>query len=149
VGDPTHQQHDFEPGIARTGLFWTIRIPRSAVSYDARTGRARFHARNVRVKDHHDILSAIQGGGPRPIPSQVSFDVRWHGRGQHRKIRDKKFGFEGQYITGPATVSFTAKRDGSDVVYRSVATGQYNPTVKQMGAGSPAVGRERNGIFFQ
>jgi hypothetical protein len=102
----------------------------------------------VRVKDYHDILNAINGGGRKPVPSHVSFDVRWHGHGHHRKIRDTKFGFEGEFITGPTTVRFTAKRHGSDVVYRSVASGQYNPTPKQMGAGSPAVGRERNGRFF-
>jgi hypothetical protein len=149
VGDPNHQSHDFEPGIARSGLFWTIRVPSSAISYDAATGQARFHAHNVRVKDYHDINNAIGGGGPKPVASHVSFDVRWHGHGQHRKIRDKKFGFEGKYVTGPTTVSFTARQDGGDVVYRSDHAGQYNPTAKQGGAGSPAVGRERNGIFFR
>jgi hypothetical protein len=46
-------------------------------------------------------------------------------------------------------VSFTARQIGSDVVYRSISTGQYNPTVKQGGAGVPAVGQERNGVFFR
>ena len=149
MGDPTHQLHDFEPGIARSGLFWTIPIPTSSISYDTNTGRARFHAHNARVTDYHDFLNAVLGGGPKPLASVVSFDVRWHGHGHHRRLRDKKFGFEGKYITGPTTVTFTAKQHGSNVVYRSVPTGQYNPTVKQMGAGSPAVGHERNGVFFR
>jgi hypothetical protein len=148
VGDPTRQRHDFEPGIARSGLAWTIPISTSAISYDVKTGQARFHARNMRVKDFHDFLSAVNGGGPKPVVSHVSFDVRWHGGGQHRKLHDKKFGFEGEYVSGPATVTFTAGQDGSNVVYRSDPSGQYNPTVKQMGAGSPAFGRERNGTFF-
>ena len=149
MGDPTHQLHDFEPGIARSGLFWTIPIPTSSISYDTNTGRARFHAHNVRVTDYHDFLNAVLGGGPKPVASLVSFDVRWHGHGHHRRLRDKKFDFEGKYITGPTTVTFTAKQHGSNVVYRSVPTSQYNPTVKQMGAGSPAVGHERNGVFFR
>lgn len=149
VGDPNHQRHDFEPGIARSGLFWTVAIPASAISFDTATGRARLHARNVRVKDYHDVLNAIGGGGPKPVPSHVSFDVRWHGHGQHRKIRDKRFGFAGDYVTGKATVTFTASQDGGSVIYRSDPGGQYNPTVKQGGSGSPAVGRERNGIFFR
>lgn len=103
----------------------------------------------MRVPDYHDFLNAVLHNGPKPVPSVVSFDVRWHGRGQHQKLRDRKFGFEGNYITGPTTVTFTAKQHGSAVVYRSVPSGQYNPTVKQMGAGSPAVGRERNGVFFR
>jgi hypothetical protein len=103
--------------------------------------------RNVRVNDYHDLVSAVTGGGPKPIPSHVSFDVRWHGHGDHKKIRDKKFGFEGQYVTGVATISFTTSHDGTGVVYKSDPASQHNPTVKEGGAGSPAVGQERNGIF--
>jgi hypothetical protein len=149
VGDPTHQLHDFEPGIARSGLFWTIPIPASAIRFDTASGEARFHARNVGLKDYHDFFSAIQGRGPKPVRSHVSFDVRWHGHGQRHKIRDKKFRFQGGYVTGKATISFMASQDGGGVVYTSDPAGQYNPTPKQGGAGSPAVGQERNGTFFQ
>jgi hypothetical protein len=103
----------------------------------------------VSVRDFHDFFNAVKGGGPKPVVSHVSFDVRWHGRGHHRKLHDKKFGFEGDYITGPTTISFTAKQDGSPIVYVSDPGGQHNPTPKQGGAGSPATGQERNGIFFQ
>jgi hypothetical protein len=148
VGDPSHQQHDYEPGIARSGLFWTIPVPVSTIRFDTTTGEARFHARNVGVKDYHDIINAVLGGGPKPVPSHVSFDVRWHGQGRHHKVRDKKFGFEGSYVTGKATIRFTASQDGGGVVYTSEPTGQYNPTTNQGGAGSPAVGLERNGAYF-
>ena len=82
------------------------------------------------------------------MPSHVSFDVRWHGNGRHRNIRDEKFGFEGHYVTGPATIHFTASNDHSGVVYTSDPAGQYNPSAKQGGAGSPAVGEQSNGVFF-
>ena len=148
VGDPSHQRHDWEPGIRPSGLFWTIPIPLASISFDTADGRARFRARNVRVNDYHDILNAVLGGGPKPLPSHVSFDVRWHGHGRRRRIRDRTFGFAGDYVTGRTTVSFTASDDGAGVVYRSDPVGQYNPTVKQGGAGPPAVGNQRNGIFF-
>ena len=148
VGDPSHQRHDFEPGIARSGLFWTIPFPASAISFDTATGEARFRASNVRVKDYHDIINAVTGAKRKPIPSHVSFDVRWHGHGKHRKIRDTKFGFEGSYITGRATINFTAAHIGSGVTFRSASAHQYNPTAKQGGAGSPAVGHQRNGRYF-
>ena len=148
MGDPTHQRHDFEPGIARSGLFWTIAIPASTISFDTATGQARFSASNVRVTDFHDIGNAVAGGGPKPAPSHVSIDVRWHGHGAHRTVRDHKFGFEGEFVGGRSTVTFTASQDGGGVVYRSDPAGQYNPSLKQGGAGSPAVGRERNGMFF-
>jgi hypothetical protein len=51
-------------------------------------------------------------------------------------------------VTGPTTISFTASNDGGDVIYTSDPEGQYNPTVDQGGAGPPAVGHERNGVFF-
>jgi hypothetical protein len=148
VGDPTKQRHDWEPGIARSGLFWTIPISPSAIKFDTDTGDARFHARHLRVNDFHDFFNAVQGGGPQPVPSRVSFDVRWHGHGKSSKVRDKTFGFEGQYVAGKTTISFSAAQDGG-VVYRSDHAGQYNPTLKQGGAGHPAVGIERNGVFFR
>jgi hypothetical protein len=148
VGDPSHQKHDFEPGIRRSGLFWTIRIMPSSISFDTATGRARFHAHDVAVKDYHDIVNAIFHNGPKPIRSHASFDVRWHGDGHHRKVRDKEFGFEGHYVTGKATIHFTASNDTGNVIYRSDPGGQYNPTAKQGGAGPPAVGTQQNGVFF-
>jgi hypothetical protein len=78
----------------------------------------------------------------------VSFDVRWVGGGARQKIRDHTFGFVGHYVTGPAMITFTASNDRSGVIYSSEPAGQYNPTVDQGGAGSPAVGHERNGVFF-
>jgi hypothetical protein len=143
-----HQQHDWEPGIAPSGLFWTIPIPPSAISFEPSTGKARFHAANVALNDFHDFFSAVQGGGPAPVPGHVTFDVRWAGGGKKRKIRDRTFGFSGSYVTGPATVTFSAANDGTGVTYTSDPNGQYNPTTAQGGAGLPAIGRERNGVFF-
>ena len=31
----THQQHDFNPGISPSGLFWTVRLPDDRVEVDA------------------------------------------------------------------------------------------------------------------
>ena len=74
--------------------------------------------------------------------------MRWPGNGDRQKIRDETFGFTGHYVTSATTISFTASNDGSDVIYTSDPEGQYNPTVDEGGAGSPAVGHERNGVFF-
>jgi hypothetical protein len=148
VGDPTRQQHDWEPGIAASGLFWTIPVTPWTISVVAASGRARMRADHVAVPDFHDFFSAVFGGGPAPIPSRVSFDVRWSGDGGRQKIRDTTFGFEGHYVTGTATISFTARDDRGGVTYISDHSGQHNPTLDEGGAGLPAVGYERNGIFF-
>jgi hypothetical protein len=78
----------------------------------------------------------------------VSFEVRWQGDGDRQKIRDEKFGFTGQYVSSPTTISFTASNDNSDVVYSSLPDGQYNLTEPPAGPVLPAVGHERNGKFF-
>jgi len=148
VGDPSFQEHDFEPGIASNGLFWTIAVSKDSVHAEHGRRGARLHGRNVAVTDYHDIINAIFGGGPTPLPSHVSFDVRWRGHDHPQRIRDATFGFVGEYVAGPATISFVAKDDAGNVLFRSDPHGQYNPTPDQGGAGSPAVGRERNGVFF-
>jgi hypothetical protein len=141
VGDPKKQHHDWEPGIASSGLFWTVPIPASAISYDAKTGSGRFHLANFAVPDYGNFFNAIaKHPNPPPKPSHVTFDVRWHGGDDPQQIRDAKFGFLGTFVDGPATVSFTARNDGSNVLYRSVSSGQ-----KALYAGA---GTERNGVFF-
>ena len=50
-------------------------------------------------------------------------------------------------MTGPATISFSARNEHGDVLYRSDTDGQYSPGPEAGGAGSPAVGVERNGEF--
>lgn len=146
VGDPTHQSHDFEPGIAPSGLFWTIPIAPSAIDVDPGRGRAHLHADNVAVTDFHNFFIAVglSPPPPSPLPSHVSFDVRWPGDGERQKIRDEKFGFTGQYVASATTISFTAFNDGGGVIYSSLPDGQHPPA----GATLPAVGHERNGKFF-
>jgi len=142
VGDPSVQVHDFNPGIAPSGLFWTVPIEPGAIKVDPATGEARLRVQALKIPDYHDILTAIGIlPGPPPLPSRVSFDVRWEGHGAPVDLHDATFGFTGHYVTGPATISFTASNDDSSVVYTSDATGQNNP-------GPPAVGTEQNGVFF-
>jgi hypothetical protein len=143
VGDPTQQLHDFEPGIAPSGLFWTIPIAPSAIDVAAGSGQARLHAHNVPVTDYHNFFIAVGLSQPPPssLPSHVSFDVRWAGTGTRQKVRDDAFRFSGQYMSCNSTISFTASNDCGDVIYRSNQEGQYN-------VGQPGVGHERNGVFF-
>jgi len=136
--------HDFEPGIFPpiSGLFWTIAVPPSAVDINPGRGRARFRMDDVALPDFHDFLNAIGFADPpiETIPSHVSFDVVWQGRGDRLKVRDSDFDFGGTFVSGDATVTFSASNDGSGVTYTSVADGQH--TV------SAGAGHEQNGAFF-
>jgi hypothetical protein len=137
VGDPEHQLHDYEPGIAPSGLFWTIPIAASTIQVNPGSGVARLTATDVAVEDYHDFFNAIGGGAS--TPARVSFDVRWSGGGDRERIRDDSYGFVGEFVSGPAEISFTAVSDGK--TYTSDAGEQTSPL-------PPAVGTERNGIFF-
>jgi hypothetical protein len=141
VGNPQQQSHDWEPGIEDSGLFWTIPIGNGAIDADPSTGQARFRGQSVKVTDFFDFFNAVLGGGATPVPSRVSYDVRWSGGGVRQSLRDSTFGFVGEYVSGPASITFEAMDDHGTVIYRSDAAPQSN-------VGQPAVGTERNGVFF-
>ena len=105
------------------------------------TGEARMRGQSVKVSDYHVLFNSIVGGGPAPIPARVSYDVRWLGGGAASHIRDTTFGFVGDFVAGPAQISFTAMNEHGDVLYESDAAGQSSPL-------TPGVGTERNGVFF-
>lgn len=143
MGDPVLQFHDFEPGILQSGLFWTVPIRSSAIDVAPGAGTARLRATELAVPDYTNFFNAVAPNpDPPPIPSRVSFDVRWHGGGDRRKLRDTTFGFVGNFVEGAATIDFRVANDApGSVVYTAVAEGQTT-------VGPPAVGHERNGIFF-
>ena len=140
MGDPSKQHHDWEPGIAPSGLFWTVAISPSWVSFDTETGRARFRASNVALKDYGNFFNAIAKHPKNVKPGHVNFDVQWHGADDRQQLRDEKFGFAGTFVSGGASITFSARTEGSAVVYRSEPGG-----TKVLYAGS---GMERNGVFF-
>jgi len=114
-------------------------MSRDAMEGHVRTGRARFHRRHLAVPDFHDFLNAVSPS-PASQPAHVSFDVHWRGDPHDKQwIRDRTFGFEGEFVPCEVTIDFRVKDDHSDVVYTSVGHGQT--TV------GGAIGFERNGLF--
>jgi hypothetical protein len=146
VGDP--QVHDWEPGIRDNGLFWTIPIAPGMLDVNVQRGKAIMRGQSVKVNDYHDFFNAVGFGDITPVPARVDYEVTWHGGSDHVTLSDPDYRFSGDFITGLATISFTAQNDHGDVVYRSDSEGQRNPGPEEGGAGSPAVGTEQNGEFF-
>ena len=140
MGGPGDQFHDFNPGIKPSGLFWTAPFDRSAFDSVPGQGRARFKSPRIAMPDYHDLFNAVLGGPS--VPGHVAFDVTWAGGGAKTKIRDDTYDFGGDFVAGPATISFTVSADGG-AVYTADAAGQNN------GQFIPGVGHERNGVFFQ
>jgi hypothetical protein len=139
--------HDFEPGIADSGLFWTIAIPKPALDVDPKEGKARFRMDDLRVPDYGNFLNAVSsvppGPDPASTPSRVSFDVKWDGKGDTVPVRDDTFGFSGEFVTGGATIMFRARNEHSEVEFRADKDGQAT-----VGFGPAGVGSEVNGVFF-
>jgi hypothetical protein len=136
------QVHDFEPGIADNGLFWTIPIAPGWVDIDPGTGSARFVGRNVPVRDFTDFDNAVSGGSS--TPSRVDFVVTWTKAGDPVQLSSpgEEFDFAAEYTPATATISFTARTDTSDVVYTS------DPDLSsQTNAVTAVVGTEENGVF--
>lgn len=71
--------HDFEPGIAPSGLFWTIPIPDSAVVRRGNT--LTFAMNNVATPDFFVFLGGNQ------VPGSVSFSVTWTATSAVRQLR--------------------------------------------------------------
>jgi hypothetical protein len=79
------------------------------------------------VPDYGNFFNAIARHPKNVKPAKVSFDVRWHANDDPQQIRDAKFGFGGTFISGGASISFSAKNNSSPVVYRSQPGGQKSP----------------------
>jgi hypothetical protein len=142
VGDFTVQEHDFEPGIADNGLFWTIPIGNGMVDAEPTSGAGRFRGQSVKVTDFHDFFTAVGFGSATPVPGRADYDVSWAGGGPTVQARDTAYEYVGEYVTSRATITFTVSNADSGVVYTSGdLAAQTNP--------DPAgVGTERSGVFF-
>ena len=134
---PENQIHDFNPGIAPSGLFWTVRVPDHSVSIDLEDARATLQISDRDVEDYHDIVNSLQDGPSKP--AEVSFHMAWHGVKQRVTVRDTTNRFTGRYIEDFATIAWSAREAGfhfvSDPCHTSITE-------------FAEIGRERNGVFF-
>jgi len=144
VGQPGSQQiHDFNPGIKPSGLFWTMPIPRQSVEIDLEDRTARMHLEHWAIPDFTDIFNSAGLTQPplAPIPSIVSFDVRWRGKAAPVPFRDTTNHFVGDYVDSTATITWSAEQRATDFSFAS-------HDAKDTTTVSGVIGRERNGVFF-
>lgn len=136
--------HDFEPGIASNGLFWTIPIPATAAEINLSQRTARFHMSNLRIPDWHDFFNSIGASDPPipPVSATVSFDTHWRGVGPLTHISDPAKEFQGEFMDSQATIQWSAEEPA---LHFRFVTDASAPT-HTIGA---AIGREQNGVFFR
>jgi hypothetical protein len=131
------QIHDYNPGVAPSGLFWTIRVPDSAVQTDSSAAIGRYAQDNVTVFDYLNVWTAF--GGQPAGTAAVSFDVRWRAIGKAFKFSDAAKRFTGTYRMAQSTLEWRSAGSGFSF--------QSDPA-KTSRTFFSSIGRERNGIFF-
>lgn len=125
-----------------TGLFWTVAIAPQRIQVNLEQGQAVMLANQVPIFDYTDIHNALFGGGPAPIPGQVSFQVVWRGVKERRSIKNTDpvyGGFAGDFVRTQAQMAWTATVGNYHFVSAPLATS--SSTFAELG-------QERNGVFF-
>ena len=99
--------HDFNAGIADSGLFWTIQIPDDALTVSKNGKTATLHMEDVSIIDSFVFL------GEDSVPATVSFDITWTGSGQRHHYKPGSddptdpTNFNGKFRDAVATGTFS------------------------------------------
>ena len=134
----TNQIHDYNPGIAPNGLFWTMPIEESAIRMNLEAGKASLRAHDLGVPDFFDFVNSLYPG--TNVPAKVSFVVRWFDVvSRNRHVREPDFGFAGDFAVTNASIEWSSRQEG--FTFRSDAA-EHSEKVYAL------IGNERNGVFF-
>ena len=149
--DPkTHQKHDLSPGIAPSGLFWTVRIPDRWVNVDSDEleDGARYQVHNLGLKDYRQLANSLPAFLPPgvsqtpPDAATASFDMHWKGNLSKVSVSDpgpNRFAIEGMLTH--ATMAWSCKVPSKTFKFQSAAASTSHETFAELV-------NERNGSFF-
>jgi hypothetical protein len=137
--DPTFQTqiHDYDPGITRSGLFWTIAFPDDSMEGNIEDAEARFKSSNLAIADYGNILNGLFHGAP-PVDGMVSFDIRWSGATNRGTFTNSGQRFTMDFVQTGAHISWQGKT-GSDT---------FHTTEGAQRVGFAQIARSRSGVFF-
>ena len=145
----THQKHDLSPGIAPSGLFWTVRIPDRWVHIDSDEleDGARYQVHNLGLKDYRQLANSLPNLPPgtvqtAPDPATASFDMHWKGNLGKVSVSDpgpNRFAIEGMLTH--ATMAWSCKVPSKTFKFQSAAASTSHETFAELV-------NERNGSFF-
>src|SRR5262249_10263676 len=136
-GNFSNQVHDFNPGIAPSGLFWTIGIPNGSVEIELEEAEASMSLSDVELSDFFNIPNSLMRG--KSIHADTSFSVRWHGVKSRVHLHDVVNHFDARVIEDSATIEWSAEEEDFQFVSDPAET---STTV------FAEIGSERNGVFF-
>ena len=131
------QIHDYEPGIAPSGLFWTVAVPPEVVQYDLDAGTASFRMKDYATRDYFTFANGVVGGPW--IPATVSFDLQWVNPFRKFSVDKPDQQYTGEFTETKGTIEWSSVQDGFSFA------SDPGPTTQTLFA---AVGRERNGVYY-
>jgi hypothetical protein len=134
---PANQIHDFNPGVNPfpTGLFWTMPIPPGSVMVDLGGRTASLDLSHAKIDDYGTVVNALTTDNDI-AHATIDVELNWSGGAGPTLIRDSTNHFTGEYVTGAASLRWSAKEPGFEFVSD---TGD---------AEFARIGHERNGVFF-
>jgi hypothetical protein len=135
----TSQVNDFNPGIAASGLFWTVAVPDDSVDVHPGAGTASFALANFHTRDFHTVGNSVAGGPSDP--ALVSFAMHWSGQGESVVQTDgSTFSFDS--VISSVTIEWSALNQTTGMSFQS------DPAASSQSEFA-AVGHEKNGVFFR
>jgi hypothetical protein len=148
----THQIHDISPGIAPSGLFWTVRIPDTWVSVEADDldDGAGYQIDKLHLLDYGKLANSLPAFLPPgtaqtpPDAAVASFDMRWMGNlgpatPTPAETGPNHFTYKG--IMTHATMSWSASVPAQHFKFKSAAASTSHETFAELV-------NERNGSFL-
>jgi len=134
------QTHDYNPGIASNGVFWTTALPSQTGGVDPAAGTGSMAMADMPIGDYSNIP---MGGvnGPH-VPAKVSYNITWSPGANPKRLHahDTTNGFGGDFTQGTATGSWSASEEG----FTFTSTPGETPTTD-----ISYVGTEQNGRYFK
>ena len=118
-----------------TGLFWTMPIPPGSVHVSLDEKTASLDLSHRRIDDYGNVARALTTD-MEIASGSVDVELSWSGGTGPTAIRDVTNRFTGEYVTGSATLQWSAREPGFEFV--------SDPGE----AGFARIGSERNGAFF-
>jgi hypothetical protein len=130
--------NDFNPGIAESGLFWTLAVDDNSVDVRPGSGRAVFALEDFETEDYHNLGNALADGPSDE--AEVSFEMRWAGGGRRVAQTDgSTFSFDSRITT--ATIEWQGINEATGMRFVSDPASTSHTIFA-------AVGHEKNGRFF-
>ena len=144
------QIHSFDPGDLNEpgkpnhfmdgGIFWTGRVPKTAVQEKLGQRDTRFTLSHVALFDFTTSPNAIFRDGSAPIvDAMANVKIQWMGTGERLKVDNDKAGFGGQYEHAGATIEWSAS-NAAGYSFSTVNSSEINVT-------HAFTAHVRNGIF--